>query len=208
MAPQELHQAGDDLLPGEIRRGAPLWSASRSCLSPFPPPAPSQGTCERGKGCFSLGSKGCSQQQPKMLGFSVSVVRGPLRRLGGLALPPACLTIFFQDKTQKLSQPLQHVPMVHLAHPNHTPTGWGCTGCTLRHLQDTPGSLGSQAPSLTLGMMFSSFPGSQHLLVWTQGACRSCPLAGHPFDFGLSGGGEPFGKEQKPSVVWVTSPWR
>lgn len=128
---------------------------------------------------------------------------------GGLSLPPACSTL--PSKTKAGSFPILSGTSPGSAWPTPTthPQGGAAGGYALQHPKDAlHPPPGSRASSLTFGMRFSSFPGSQQLLVWTQRVCRSRPLAGHPFDFGLPGGGEPLGKEQKPLVVWVTSPWR
>lgn len=199
--------------------GAELWprrctergSTGVCCLElpvPLPSPAPSQGRGELGKGHFLLSFKGCSGQQwPKCSDLVSWYFGGGLQGgLGGLALPPTHFTVFSKTKAKKLSQSLQHVPRVHLAHPNHGVAGV----CALQHLQDTPHPLGSQAPFLSPWdevFLLSQDPS----ISWSGhgGVCRNHPSSGHPFDFGLSGGGaEPFGKEEKPLVVWVTSPWR
>lgn len=95
-----------------------------------------------------------------MPGFSVSVVRGSPRKLGvGLALPPTCFTVSSKTKTRSFPNLSSVSPGFAWPTPTTDPQGGAAGGYTLQHLQDTPYPLGSQAPSLTLGMRFSSFPG-------------------------------------------------
>lgn len=107
--------------------------------------------------------------------FSVSVVWGsPKRLLLSLSLPRSLANLSSTSPGSAWTTSTTH------------PWDGAAGGCAPPPLSRCPAPLGEPGPSLTLGTRFSSVPGSGHKGF----VCQSCPLAGHPFDFGLSGGGE------------------
>lgn len=176
---------------------------------PLPSPAPSQGTCELGKGRFPLGSKGRSQQRPKCPGLASRWFGGLRGGLGG-PCPTSCLFhSLSHDKAKKLSQPLQHVPGVRLAHPNPTATGMGLQG---RRAPASTGHPPLGEPGPIPHPWDVVFPVSQHLSVWTQGVFAGATTLrwGTPSVSGCLEEESPSGRSKSPGLARVTSPrrWR
>lgn len=126
--------------------------------------------------------------------------------MGGLALPPTCFTL--SSKTKRRNFPNLSRMSPGSAWPPHPHTHWmGLQGprapASAGH--PPPREPGPIPPPWDEVFQLPRIPAS--LGLDTRGL-QEPPSAGPPFSFGLSGGGDPFGKEQKPSVVWATSPQR